>query len=197
MSNKYQVTVFIWFEGDLKNNETGHSALKLQQIGAEKGDYYYLSVWPSTDDRKFIMPGRYGKTSLKAASESTKPKILPTSVRANEKDHFKDGHKAEKKYRFTGPSYNEMAIFMFTFLQGKITVTDSPKAKPGKYHFLAQNCSTAVAYCLKAGGAPAMPNHLIWGPSYLAGWCDELVEHYGGEIVENGSVTLFKRKAAL
>lgn len=198
MSNRHEVTVFIWFEGDLKNDETGHSALKLQKVGAEKGDYYYLSVWPSPDDRKFIMPGRYGKTSLQEALKSDKPKVLPRSIKKDEKDYFKDGHKAEKKYRFTGPNYGEMVNFMFTFLRGE-TIADpsSIKAELGKYHFIAQNCSTAVAYCLKAGHAPLMPERPFWGPSYLSFWCDKLVEFYGGEIVENGNVTPVMRKSAL
>lgn len=86
MANTHNVTVFIW-RNSLANDtaadrgeklvgncdKTGHAAMKLQSIGAAKGDYHYLSFYPGYHPLQSLakfnsMPGRMGPKSLAAAN---------------------------------------------------------------------------------------------------------------------------------
>ena len=228
MANTHTVTVFVWknsAENDLRADreeklsgtsaETGHAAMKLQEIGAAKGDYYYLSFWPgyhpiSSGTKFHSMTGRMGPNSLKVANVALRAdwehklvdkdyamvaKKFPTSLDwAGDHDRFEVmgnqvpalggddktamGRKPNTKYRMNGLAMHTMVEYI-----KKITSYTGEGATGVPFHIADFNCSTAVAECLRAGGALNMPERAVWSPNRLGAWCDTLVHHYKGEKI--------------
>ena len=203
--NKHEVTVHIWknderYESVLQEGgmlptmqgfNTGHAALKLQEFNAEKGDYYYLSLYP---DREFVprevngqviqvkagkiigntMPLRLGTGSLTAAGKN--PKALGTS------DPTKTDHTEMKKKPTTTYRFNS-GLVADRILHTMKAIADNKWV----WSLKELNCATAVACCLRAGGADPLTLYYPytakgWTPNRLGEWCQELVEKLGGEV---------------
>lgn len=202
MANTHEVTVHVWRNGagfeDMQDSRSvpghraadfdpGHAALKLQTVGAMKGDYFYLSFWPGQRAKdgsrvSHRMTLRYGAGSLTRAQGVIAPrrKAFQNSEEAHDKA-WEDDNSADLTYRFTGPDFGRMRNFMHRLGREQRTWTL-------KYY----NCSQAVAECLTQGGAPDRPPHgTKFTPNRVGEWCDALVrDHYGGEIKDNIRGTL-------
>lgn len=204
MANRHEVTVHIWpnteaFEIWLAgprrakrpdNFVSGHAAMKLQKVNANKGDYYYVSMLPNhgevhIDGEKFnprdvhSMAMRYGQGSQSQALmlPQEEQKLFQTSdINILDKVLFKG--KAKTTYRFTGPDFTLMVAFV------KQLVTQHQKWDMYNY-----NCAQAVADCLKAGGAPSPPTYEHFTPNQVGTWCEALCKRYAGsEIKTDGNV---------
>lgn len=222
MANTHTVTVFIWknshandvaadngqkLAGD--SAETGHAAMKLQTVGAAKGDYYYLSFWPGYHPQNKMqkfhsMSARYGPKSLAAANTTMSvdwghivaknPQLMTTKKFPTSLDwagHFAElapgmpglggddvtamGRKPDIKYRMNGLALQPMIDYA-----RRISAYYGEGATGKTFNIRDFNCATAVARCLKAGGAPGKPNRDVWSPNRLAGWCEVLIGTYGG-----------------
>jgi hypothetical protein len=193
MANRHEVTVHIWpntpaFEQWLagprrakrpEGFESGHASLKLQTINAAKGDYYYLSMLPNFSEvhvggnphkprEAHALAMRYGQNSKSAALllPVEDQKLFETSNQGSiDKDIFKGS--AKKTYRFTGPSFPEMVVFIKTLA-----------SNAQKWDMYNYNCAQAVADCLRAGGAPQLGSTGPFTPNRVAEWCEKLCNHY-------------------
>lgn len=211
MANRHEVTVHIWRNSaayeiiqDNQQDRThrpgldpGHASLKLQRIGAEKGDYIYLSFWPGGDGNKMSIAYGPRSQAIRAAelstvvmSRTTRPKRWDTRLEGREQRL--DDLRADMTYRFTGPDYRSMRGYILGLggvLKGGV-VSD-----PKRWRLRKFNCSEAVATCLEMGSAPLKPNYDgKFTPNRLEEWCRRLVEHYDGEMKDprTGEITSFE-----
>jgi hypothetical protein len=202
MANRHEVTVHIWpntpaFEqwlgGPRRNKRpenfiSGHAALKLQTINANKGDYYYLSMLPNQGEihirgekieprKGHVLAMRYGQNSKSAALllPVEDQKLFETSNQGSiDKDIFKGS--AKTTYRFTGPNFNAMVAFINGLANPVVRLWDM-------YNY---NCAQAVADCLKAGGAVSPPTYTNFTPNRVAEWCQVLCATYPGSEIKGG-----------
>ena len=227
MANLHTATVFIWrnshdndiaadagkkLSGD--SSKTGHAAMKLQTVGAVKGDYYYLSFWPGKHPihgSKFhSMTGRMGPRSLGVANESLKgdwgswqedqSHQFATKRFATSLDFAGDferpfeglpglggddtaamGRKPDVKHRMNGLALDRMIAYVKRIAD---YAGDAPTGLV--FNIATFNCATAVATCLREGGAEDMPVREVWSPNRLSEWCETLVRRYDGQTVVRG-----------
>jgi hypothetical protein len=193
--NKHAITVHIWandpryesviHEGGklatMDGFQTGHAALKLQRVGAKKGDYHYLSFWPRRDaqTRKVIghfMPFRLGTSSAGAAKGEGAKTLSTTSMGQTDMFEMK-GKKPTATYRF------DEGLCELGVLKEMQRIADTGT----EWSLRTVNCATAVAYCLNAGGAAdggcyAKYTQLGWTPNRLGEWCQQIFKQFGGEL---------------
>lgn len=199
MADTHEITVFIWKNaGDFNRLiegvrvegewETGHAAMKIQDLGAGKGDYYYFSAWPIESKGGHMLAARYGPNSMDVLKlqklayfkENKKPagfvdvKLFATSNAYQTDQGIKKDTKANVKYRMTGPDKAKILLEC-----NRIANNNIP------FNIKRKNCSTFLAQILKAGGAPDLDIYERytdkWTPNRLGKWCAALVGHYGGE----------------
>lgn len=203
MANTHEVTVHIWTNNDLfetwldtmKRNSrrpegcvTGHAALKLQRIGADKGEYLYLSMLPNLTEilgrkarQAHNLAVRYGPGSAAAAQGLPPEKqnfLGTTQLGKIDKEidyiHGQPG-KANWTYRINGLAFAKMDTFIRKLAEDLVA-----------WHMHDYNCADAVAACLKAGNAPPMdPEPAKFTPNRVGAWCDALCRAKGGQI-KNG-----------
>jgi len=204
MDGQYTVTVKVWKNGDeletyvdslqrAAHLNTGHAALKLQQKGAGKGEYLYLSFWPNEQDQPaqgfsaksyHSMTARYGKSTT-----VPQPFALPTAKVQTSDKVVMENKSADETYYLNGPDYDKMATFI---RQLSVIPTRDDKSgvfkgdqklalETGKWRLSKRNCAHAVYECLRAGGAPEAKIKTEMTPNRLSTYCQELVVHYGGD----------------
>ena len=195
------VKIYIWFqnlvlmERDDNDMLTGHSVLAVKD---ENGDQRYLSWWPTGAFGKFpadgpaahwSMPVRepkaYGmkhKTTDIETGRTARPEkdLMGTDPKTKEFDPEKA--KAHVKFRFYD-AFDHAAMIKFIDALRSGAVVCSPKLSPESnpkvsYNVIHQNCSTTVAYTLRAGDAGRFnfvpfPTQ-IWLPLHVARYCDLL-----------------------
>ncbi|WP_282610452.1 hypothetical protein [Pelagibius sp. Alg239-R121] len=201
MANTHTVTVHVWdsddqFEKAADGDKTvnlnapavilGHASLKLQHVGAAKGDYYYLSFWPEGNHedrpafggnaRNHQMPLRHGPGSEAQALAAANFKKFDSSNLGAESNDISSDWEDEKPtttYRINGLNMARMVGWVQN-IQDK-TMSDY------YYHLIKHNCATAIAQCLEVGGAPNKPAHNVWTPRRVGVWCEQLVVHFNGQ----------------
>lgn len=202
--NKHAITVHIWandpryesviLKGDqlatMAGFETGHAALKLQKIGAPKGDYHYLSFWPRRDAETtkvvgHFMPLRLGTSSSFAAKGADAKKLSTTSTTQTDMFEMK-GKKPTATYRF------DEGLSESSVLKEMQRIADEGTM----WSLKTVNCATAVAYCLHAGGASdggCYEKYMKkgWTPNRLGEWCQQIFNQFGGQLKAKGRLQFY------
>lgn len=205
MDGKFIATVKIWKNGDeleayvdhgtkAHKLETGHAALKLQKLGATKGQYLYLSFWPNEGDQPapgfsaksfHSMTSRYGKSTPETDEFSLPTAKAKTSDKLVMDDQAKKQH-ADITYYLNGLSYDGMEAYvrMLSVIPtrsqaGTFQGAEKDKLANGKWQLSKKNCAHAVYECLVAGGAPASKFAKVMTPNRLAEYCDWLMPKLG------------------
>lgn len=185
MANTHEVTVFIWRNGPVSHGRLqepqGHAALKIQAPGADKGDYHYLSFYPSAPGvmpRSHRMAGRLGPGSIDALNQQVGNRNLFDTSDVSISDMTMQKRKPDVKYRFRNMNF----AAMITVIQEMMA--DPSRGKPAS-RFIPQtnNCSNAVVSCLRAGVGSAVASSQTfsqvvsppaWLPNDIEAVCERL-----------------------
>jgi hypothetical protein len=106
------------------------------------------------------------------------------AVKNIQSDKMAEDGSADAKYKFnlgdvSVLSEMQMVMAFQSIHQGGHCLSTNGHAQAGEYSLVHQNCSTAVAWILEAGGAgklaakPAIKH--FWTPNDIAKWCDRIV----------------------